>query len=76
MVVEEKIHGSHFQECIVLQIVYWYLRYSLSYRDIEELMNERGIELDHATAQSERMDETWIMIKGICFFRQFHRKFP
>ncbi len=51
MVVEEKFPGGHFPKCIVLQAVYWYLRYSLSYRDIEELMGERGIELDHATVQ-------------------------
>ena len=51
MVVEEKFPGGHFPKCIVLQVVYWYLRYSLSYRDIEELMGERGVEIDHATAQ-------------------------
>ncbi len=49
--VEERFPGGHFQKCIVLQAVYWYLQYSLSYRDIEELMEERGIELDHATVQ-------------------------
>ncbi len=37
--------GSHFPKCVVLQAVFWYLRYSLSYRDIEELMAERGIEI-------------------------------
>lgn len=49
--VEERFPGGHFPKCIVLQAVYWYLRYSLSYRDIEELMKERGVELDHATVQ-------------------------
>jgi transposase, IS6 family len=29
--------------------VRWYLRYALSYRDLEEMMNERGISLDHTT---------------------------
>lgn len=51
MVVEERFHGGHFPKCIVLQAVFWYLRYSLSYRDIEELMEERGVEIDHATVQ-------------------------
>jgi hypothetical protein len=32
-----------------LQAVSWYLRYPLSYRDIEELLLERGLEVDHAT---------------------------
>ncbi len=49
--VEERFPGGHFPKCIVLQAVYWYLRYSLSYRDIEELMEERGVEVDHATVQ-------------------------
>jgi putative transposase len=49
--VEERFPGGHFPKCIVLQAVYWYLRYSLSYRDIEELMKERGVEVDHATVQ-------------------------
>jgi len=43
--------GSHFPKCIILQAVFWYLRYSLSYRDIEELMEERGVEVDHSTVQ-------------------------
>ncbi|MBF0288288.1 MAG: IS6 family transposase [SAR324 cluster bacterium] len=46
-----RLKGSHFPKYIVLQAVYWYLRYSLSYRDIEELMQERGVEVDHATIQ-------------------------
>ena len=29
--------------------VRWYLRYSLSYRDLEELLGERGIDVDHVT---------------------------
>jgi transposase-like protein len=29
--------------------VHWYLRYSLSYRDVEEVPAERGIEMDHVT---------------------------
>ena len=35
--------GTHFPKCIILQAVFWYLRYSLSYRDIEELMEENMI---------------------------------
>jgi IS6 family transposase len=29
--------------------VRWYLRYALSYRDLEEMMMERGIAVDHST---------------------------
>jgi putative transposase len=39
----------HFQKDIILLVVRWYLSYSLSYRDIEEMMLERGIHVDHST---------------------------
>lgn len=41
--------GRHFQNDVILQSVRWYLAYSLSYRDLEELMKERGIDVDHST---------------------------
>ena len=47
----ERMKGCHFSDCIVLQAVYWYLSYALSYLDIEELMQERGVDVDHATLQ-------------------------
>jgi transposase-like protein len=34
---------------VILLAVRWYLRYGLSYRDVEELLAERGIEVDHVT---------------------------
>ncbi len=39
----------HFEAEIVLLCVRWYLRYSLSYRDLEEMMRERGLQVDHTT---------------------------
>ena len=39
----------HFQKDMILQSFRWYLAYSLSYRDIEELMQERGFSVDHST---------------------------
>src|SRR3954453_22347486 len=41
--------GRHFEATLILQAVSWYLRYPLSYRDIEELFLERGLEVDHST---------------------------
>ena len=40
-----------FSESIILQDVYFKLRFSLSYRDVEELISIRGIKVDHATIQ-------------------------
>jgi transposase-like protein len=39
----------HFEAEIILLCVRWYLRYSLSYRDLEEMMAERGLGVDHST---------------------------
>ena len=41
--------GFRFPPEIIVLAVRWYLRYGLSYRDIEELLAERGIEVDHVT---------------------------
>lgn len=38
-----------FQAEIILLNVRWYCRYALSYRDLEEMMQERGVEVDHST---------------------------
>jgi hypothetical protein len=43
--------GRHHQQEIILQCVRWYVAYSLSYRDLEELMQERGYAVDHSTIQ-------------------------
>jgi IS6 family transposase len=39
----------HFEAEIILLCVRWYLRYPLSYRDLEEMMLERGLNVDHTT---------------------------
>jgi hypothetical protein len=41
---------GHLREAeIILLCVRWYLRSSLSYRDLEEMMRERGLQVDHTT---------------------------
>jgi IS6 family transposase len=41
--------GRHFEDEVIVLCVRWYLRYSLSYRDLEEMMAERGLAVDHST---------------------------
>jgi transposase, IS6 family len=41
--------GFRFPLEIIVLAVRWYLRFGLSYRDVEELLAERGIEVDHVT---------------------------
>jgi transposase-like protein len=41
--------GFRFPSDVIVLAVRWYLRFGLSYRDVEELLAERGIEVDHVT---------------------------
>ena len=41
--------GRHFDRSVILLCVRWYLAYSLSLRNLEEMMAERGISVDHTT---------------------------
>ena len=41
--------GFRFPPEVIVLAVRWYLRFGLSYRDLEELLAERGIEVDHVT---------------------------
>jgi transposase-like protein len=41
--------GFRFLADVIMLAVRWYLRFGLSYRDVEELLTERGVEVDHVT---------------------------
>jgi hypothetical protein len=41
--------GFRFPPEVIVVAVRWYLRYNLSYRDVEELLVERGVEVDHVS---------------------------
>ncbi len=41
--------GFRFPPDVIVIAVRWYLRYGLSYRDVEELLAERGITVDHVS---------------------------
>ena len=41
--------GRHFEGEIVLWAVRWYCRYGVSYRDLEQMLGERGVSVDHST---------------------------
>jgi IS6 family transposase len=49
MIEQHPFKWRHFQADIILLCVRWYLRYALSYRDLEEMMLERGLHVDHTT---------------------------
>ena len=46
---DDVFKGRHFDRSVILLCVRWYLAYNLSLRNLEEMMAERGISVDHAT---------------------------
>jgi putative transposase len=79
--------GVHYPKSVILYAVFFYVRYAVSYRDLEEILAERGVTVDHTTlnrwvvkfapliaaqaqarkrptANSWRVDETYIKVKG------------
>src|SRR5437762_4569906 len=60
--------GAHFPQEIILMGVRWYLAYPLSYRHVEELMEERGVPIDHATIQR------WVVKYSPQLEEAFHRR--
>jgi len=60
--------GAHFPKDIILMGVRWYVAYPLSYRHVEELMEERGVPVDHATIQR------WVVKDSPLLEEAFHRR--
>jgi transposase-like protein len=42
--------GSHFERGVILWGVRWYVAYPISYRQLEEMMVDRGVQVDHSTS--------------------------
>src|SRR5688572_20038066 len=64
--------GRHFEAALILQAVSWYLRYPLSYRDIEELFRERGLEVDHSTLNRWVLAYAPVIERRLRAFRKPH----
>jgi putative transposase len=60
--------GVHFPQDAILMGVRWYVAYPLSYRHVEELMEERGVPVDHATIQR------WVVKYSAQLEEAFHRR--
>jgi transposase, IS6 family len=56
--------GFCFPPDVIVLAVRWYLRFTLSYRDVEELLAERGVEVDHVTVYRWEVDETYVKVAG------------
>ncbi|BAS60217.1 integrase, catalytic region (plasmid) [Leptolyngbya boryana NIES-2135] len=56
MTTDSLFKWHHFLPEIILLNVRWYCRYSLSYRNLEEMMAERGVAVDHSTLNRARFE--------------------
>ena len=66
--------GCHFPPEIIMTCIRWYARFKLSYRDVEELMAERGVELDHATINRWVVKFSPLLLKAARIHRTFTGK--
>ena len=50
----------HFTNHIIISAVRWYCKYGISYRELEEMLEERGVDVDHSTINR------WVLFYGGC----------
>ena len=60
--------GRHFDRSVILLCVRWYLAYKLSLRDLEEMMAERGLSVDHSTVHR------WVVRFAPQLLERFNRR--
>ena len=60
--------GRHFDRSVILLCVRWYLAYNLSLRDLEEMMAEHGIHIDHSTIHR------WVVQFSPLLLERFNRR--
>jgi len=60
--------GSQFERDIILWAVRWYVAYPISYRQLEEMMDERGVAVDHSTLNR------WVIKYAPEFEKAFRRR--
>ncbi|MBL1228690.1 IS6 family transposase [Enterococcus sp. BWB1-3] len=95
--VRNHFKGKQFQRDVIIVAVGYYLRYNLSYREVQEILYDRGIHVSHTTIYrwvqeygkllyqlwkrkkkqsfySQKMDETYIKIKGMEAIRGIYKK--
>src|SRR3954470_5208791 len=60
--------GSHFEKEMILWSVRWYMASPISYRQLEEMMGERGVAVDHATLNR------WVIKYAPEFAKEFRHR--
>ncbi len=62
--------GHRFPACIIQHAIWLYLRFTLSYRDVEELLAERGLDLSYETIRR------WVLKFGPAIARGLRQRRP
>ena len=65
--IEALFAGRHFDREVIILCVRWYLRFKLSFRDLVEMMAERGLSLAHTTIMR------WVLHYAVEFDRRWRR---
>ena len=63
-------HYRHFVPEVILQCLRWYLSYPISYRNLEEMIIERGVEVDNTTYTDGCKLILWSQLRRIRLLRQ------
>lgn len=63
-----KFSGMHYPKDVILYAVFFYVRYAVSYRDLEEIMEERGVEVDHSSLNR------WVVKYSSLIAKEAHRR--
>ena len=53
--------GKQFQQDVIIVTVGYYLRYNLSYREVQEILYDRGINVSHTTKRTSKLKENGII---------------
>jgi len=73
---KDDFKGRPFEATLILQAVSWYLRYPLSYRDIEELFLEHGLEVDHSRGADQLSADLLEVARRAYNFSELERLLP
>ncbi|CUX03182.1 Transpoase [Agrobacterium genomosp. 2 str. CFBP 5494] len=69
---KDDFKGRQFEAWLIIQAVSWYLRYPLSYRDLEEMFKERGFDVDHSSINRWVLAYAPMIEKRLRRFRKPH----
>jgi len=70
MLRRSPFHGHRFPPEVIWHAVWLYLRFTLSFRDIEDLLAERGLDVSYETIRR------WVLKFGPLFARELRRRRP